>query len=190
MNQVLLYIPVFTLYPNICVLLTFISNNMSMRRILQFAGILFLIFSCKDDEEPSYSFKNQDASGKIGNVAWTYQDGRATIDGSGADARLNISLIIAQQSGDQGCDIFQIEGDEVFFGVPAVVGLYKLSFNLNSGTGQTATLFDDEETFNHIAAEGAIEILTITATQVTGRIDARGDQENTVNGNFEVDICQ
>jgi hypothetical protein len=89
------------------------------------------------------------------------------------------------------CEIFGFgEGDMVFFTVPNAVGLYKLKFSFSGGTdNQTATLFDTEETLNVIATEGAIEILTITTAEVTGRLDVRSDANNYINGNFTVTLC-
>lgn len=77
----------------------------------------------------------------------------------------------------------------MFFTVPNEVGLYKLSFDLGSFSGQTVTLFDQQTVLNTIATTGAIEILTITDTEVTGRVDARADKDNFVNGNFTVSFC-
>lgn len=147
--------------------------------------LLFVVFiSCSDDgESDSFKFKDQDAMGKIANVSWTYADGYADISGE----NLNVTLVLAQD-GEQGCDISMPDGDMVFFTVPNQTGLVKLYFN--SSGGQTATIFDEEEFMNYIATKGAIEILSITDTEVQGRIDARNDGENYVNGNFTISICQ
>lgn len=164
---------------------------MNVKSILKFqiALVLTLLLACSDDDEKksSYAFKDQDLAGEIEGDSWTYEDGfveEGTFDG---EEILDINLFLAQE--DPACETFQREGDEVFFFVPNAVGLYKLSFDLNAFDGQTVTLLDDEETLNVIATEGAIEILTITETEVTGRIDARADGQNFVNGNFTVSFC-
>jgi hypothetical protein len=41
-----------------------------------------------------------------------------------------------------------------------------------------------------IAKRGAVEILGISNTTVSSRIDAYADDQNVVNGNFEVLICR
>jgi hypothetical protein len=155
---------------------------------------LFLIvaFGCsKTEETPSstYEFKNQDVTGKINKVAWTYADGYADVSSSsGSEPRVRVSLVLAQSK--KGCDIFLATGNQVVFSLPAKVGLYKLSFNLNGGTGYTATLLENATIPNNlIASDGAIEILTLTSTEITGRMDARYDGESFVNGNFKVAIC-
>lgn len=165
---------------------------MSVKSILKFQLVLIaaLLFSCSDDDsekKSSYSFKDQDLSGEIEGDSWTYEDGFVEEGTFDDEEILDISLFLAQE--DPACATFQREGDEVFFFVPNAVGLYKLSFDLSSFDGQTVTLLDEEEMLNVIATEGAIEILTITETQVTGRIDARSDGQNYVNGNFTVSFC-
>jgi hypothetical protein len=143
--------------------------------------IVVMIGCGKDDPQPTYKFKDQTAAGEIENVAWVFVEGKAEVNGE----ELSIDLMLDQI--EAPCDIFGFpEGDFVFFTVPSSVGLYKLSFGSNS---QTATLLESDEFVNIIISEGAIEILTITETEVTGRLDLRFDNTNYINGNFTVDLC-
>lgn len=156
------------------------------------ALFLFIAFACSKKEEapaPAYEFKNQDVSGKINSVAWTYVDGYADVSSasSGSEPKVDVELVLAQPK--KGCDIVSVSGNQVFFFLPAKVGLYPLSFNLSGGASYTATLFEKATTLNIIAGTGAIEILTLTNTEITGRIDARSDDKSFVNGNFKVAIC-
>ena len=41
-----------------------------------------------------------------------------------------------------------------------------------------------------ITKRGAVEILGFSNTTVSGQIDAYADDQNVVNGNFEVLICR
>jgi hypothetical protein len=150
---------------------------------------LFLLFSCsKDSEAPAYDFKDQELAGVIEGQEWAYGDGYADITGEGSDAKLHITLVLPTES--EGCDIMP-EGDRVFFSVPKGTGLHVLKLDLdNLEVSRTVTLFDSEETMNVIATKGAVEITSITDTEITGRIDARGDDVNFVNGNFSVPLCQ
>jgi len=152
-------------------------------------SVTAILFSCGgDDENPSHSFKNQNLSGKIANISWTYGDGYAEIYGTGEDSEIYIDMFVDVDG--EGCDIIP-EGDQVFFSVPNKVGVYKLKFDLNNPeASQTITLFEDEEVMNSVATEGAIEITAITESSISGRIDAKVDAENNVNGNFTVNICQ
>lgn len=153
--------------------------------------IAAVAFSCGGDEEngPGYEFIDQDAAGEIGNVSWVYADGFASIvDFGGGEIRVSVDLTLIQD--EEGCDIFIAEGDAFFFSVPNEVGLYKLKMD-NVGTDSyTVTLYDDDEATNYLVVEGgAVEILAISGTEVSGRIDARHDSQTFVNGNFTVSIC-
>lgn len=164
---------------------------MKTRSILSplFVLLTCLTLACSDDDEKgsSYSFKEQDLQGEIEGGSWTYADGYVETTTLEGVESLSVNLMLTQTSG--ACETFSIEGDQVFFTVPNEVGLYKLSFNLGSFSGQTVTLFDQQTVLNTIATTGAIEILTITDTEVTGRVDARADKDNFVNGNFTVSFC-
>lgn len=150
--------------------------------------VLTLLLACGDDDDKnSYSFKNQDLSGKIEGASWVYADGFVETGTYEDEEILDITLTLEQE--DPICETLFQEGDRVFFFVPNAVGIYKLYFDLDSFDGQVVTLFDDEQTLNTIATKGAIEILTITDTEVTGRIDARADGKNHINGNFTVSFC-
>lgn len=160
-----------------------------MKKIpLLLIGLSAIVLSCGDDEKPAYSFKNQDLSGKIGNAAWEYGDGYAEIYGMENDSQLQIDLFIEVDG--EGCDVIP-EGNEVLFTVPNKVGVYKLKADLNDlENSLVVNLFEEETTMNHLASRGAIEILSITESQVTGRIDATVDDANLINGSFTVSICQ
>jgi hypothetical protein len=157
-----------------------------MKRAVLFLMASLIGFSCKDDEDakPKYEFKDQDLSGKIENVAWTYEEGTADANGN----TLSIDLFLDQV--DPVCELFGFpEGNQVFFTVPNQVGVYELKFDFSGSDNQTVTLFVPEEVLNIICSKGAIEILSISDTEVTGRIDARSDENNYINGNFTVVIC-
>lgn len=143
------------------------------------------LVSCKDDdddEKPSYSFKDQEAQGKVGNEDWTCIDGYATND------QFFVITLTLEEDGT-GCGISAIPArDNVSFITELETGVYLL------GTGSTiysVTLTDADDLSNHhVALEGAIEITSITDTFVSGRLDARLDDGNYVNGNFSVPICK
>ena len=160
--------------------------------VASFTLIIFVLSCGEEDNGPGYKFIDQDAAGKIDKVNWTYADGYADIEtfGTGSDLRVSVDLTIPQT--EEGCDIFIPEGDMVFFSVPNEVGLYKLKLDLNCFTcadNITVTLFKKDGFENFIATEGAVEILAISDTEVSGRIDARYDGNTFVNGNFAVSIC-
>ncbi|SKC55365.1 hypothetical protein [Ohtaekwangia koreensis] len=162
-----------------------------MKKNFLFLSMLSIAaFSCKEDvEDPAYNFKEQNLTGKIDNTDWAYQTGYASQDGSNSEGTIYITLV--QGHTGEGCSTWP-EGDHVFFTLPNATGLYKLKFDFNNWDAednQIVTLFDQESTTNNFATEGAVEITEITSTQISGRIDARSEDDTFVNGNFTVTIC-
>jgi hypothetical protein len=161
-----------------------------MRKLnfLFYTLIAAVLIQCSDDDKKSFTFKDQDVSGRISNTAWTYADGYAdTYANQEEELMISVKLTLTQDQ--PGCEMGLPVGDQIFFDVPATPGVYKLFLDLESGDGQTVTLWDDSEELNILASKGAIEILEITETEVTGRIDARSSSDSYVNGNFTIDIC-
>lgn len=153
--------------------------------------LTLLISSCgKDDSGPSFDFKNQNLQGTIDGLPYTYGEGTVELTTIDGEEELSFDLYHSSEDISEACDFFGF-GDHVnvFFFIPAKVGVYQLSFDLSSFDGQTVTLYNPDGSVNNIATLGAVEILTITETQVTGRMDARMDAENSVNGNFTVEFC-
>ena len=152
-------------------------------------GLCLLLASCSSDKEaPAYSFTDQNLAGMIEGVDWSYGDGYADITGEGETAKLHVTLVLPSEG--EGCDILA-EGDRVFFSFPKYEGLHILKVDFdNIEASRTVTLFDSEETMNVVATQGAVEITSISETEVKGRIDARAYDDNFVNGNFTVPLCQ
>ena len=150
---------------------------------------LAILFSCKDEEEkPTHTFKNQNLSGKIGNTSWTLNDGYADVYGIDEQSQVSVDLFMEAEEGE-GCSALA-KGNEVLFTLPNKVGLYLLKFELNDFENSVVVnLFEEDGYINNLASTGAVEITAISDTQVSGRIDARIDEESFVNGNFTVDIC-
>jgi len=168
---------------------TILKNTVTL--LLSFS-ILFIVSCSKDDEAGSggYEFKNQNAQGTIDGISFSFGEGTAE-DSFFNDGELSIDLFDDSEDITDICDSFSF-GDfvRVFFDVPNAVGVYELSFSLTDAeNGRTVTLFNPANTLNIIATEGAVEILSITDTEVSGRLDVRGGDDDSVNGNFTVTIC-
>jgi hypothetical protein len=161
--------------------------------LLTLAAIVF-ISSCSESEDPeaAYDFKEQVAQGQIEGDAWTFSAGKAflTEDQEG-NIIYSVNMYSDQETAGTSdvCRLFGADFDEIFFSIPTEVGVYELSFDLNSSSSRTATLFDRENTLNVIVSDGAIEIIAVTETQVTGRMDIKSGSDNFINGNFTLDIC-
>ena len=162
-------------------------------RLTLFSFLSLCLICCggDDDDGPSYNFKDQDLSGEIDDQAWTYADGFSELTTLEGNEYADISLVLDQA--ETSCDIASIEGNYLFFYVPAEVGVYKLKpvdFSGSFEDNQTVTFLVNEDVPNNVIAQkGAIEVLSITETKITGRMDVRFDDEFFVNGNFEVDRC-
>jgi hypothetical protein len=164
---------------------TFISSAL----ILFFS---FLISCGSDDSEdtgPSYEFINQNTQGTIDGNSFDF--GSGTVEVSPFDSNeFSLDLYDDSETFTDPCELFGF-GDfvNVFFSVPNAVGLYELSIDFSGGNeSRTVTLFNPETVLNIIATEGAVEILSISDTELTGRIDVRAG-ESFVNGNFTVVFC-
>lgn len=144
--------------------------------------LAFVVFlpGCKDDSPtPSYEFKDQAAQGKIGNVAWEYEDGKV----EDVEVAFNIELLLTQPAPACENPGFGI-GNQVYFTLPRSAGLFELSPN-----GHTVTIFNISSAQTFVATQGAVEIISASGSFLFGRIDARFDDGNFVNGSFSVPFC-
>ncbi|WP_370086139.1 hypothetical protein [Ekhidna sp.] len=151
---------------------------------------VILLSSCGgDDAGPAYNFIDQNLQGTIDGQNFVYGEGIVEAS-SFNEGKFSLDLYDEQEEITDICDFFGF-GDHVsiFFEIPDEIGLYELFLNLESFEGQTVTLFNPDGSQNNIATMGAVEILSISATQVKGRMDARMDEANSVNGNFTVQFC-
>lgn len=168
------------------------KNSLKLLLLTTGLSLISLISSCKKDDEsgPSYEFINQNLQGTIDGFAYTYGEGSVETTTRDGEGYLSFDLYHSSEDITDICDFFGFGNEvSVFFSTPAEVGLYELSLDFSSFSGQTVTLFNPDGAVNNIASIGAVEILTVTETEVTGRMDATLDAENTVNGNFTAVFC-
>ncbi|MEP1097104.1 MAG: hypothetical protein ABJG78_18465 [Cyclobacteriaceae bacterium] len=155
-------------------------------------SLLFLVSCSKDDaaDGPGYEFIDQNAQGMIDGISFTFAVGTSEVRNDGED--LSVDFYDVTEELTDVCGFFGF-GDSVsvFFSIPNAVGVYELSFSLdNLEDGRTVTMFNPAKTLNILATEGAVEILSISDTEVTGRIDARAGDGDAINGNFTLTICE
>ncbi len=138
--------------------------------------------ACGGESDGDLAFIDQPAQGEIAGAPWAMADGYAEDD---PDGSVHVELTLPQAQ--TGCAIFVGTGDVVLFGLPmAAPGLYPLSTGLG---GQTVTLYDDDSSTNYVATRGQVEVLTVTALELTGRIAVAYDADTYVNGNFTIAHC-
>ena len=150
--------------------------------------MVVMVLSCskdKDDSDYSYSFKNQTLQGKINGVEWTFVAGNC--DDSYADDTYSADLYPAAL--EDPCD-WAFENDRILMSIPTIVGLKELSFDFHDfENSYTVTLYATEGSLNTVATKGAVEVLSLTDSTLTGRMDVYADGDNYVNGNFTIQIC-
>lgn len=161
-----------------------------LRSVLPVLIIVLSVLSCEDDgKKKDYTFKDQDAQGKIAGNNWTYASGKFRyLEDVEYGEYMNITLYSA--SDDPVCSTSAMAFIDIVFPAetglqeianpdfpPVVVFLHDLSVDPGAGP------------YMGVGKKGAVEILSITDTEVTGRIDVRESNNSFVNGNFTVSFC-
>lgn len=160
---------------------------------LAFLIILLFFASCsKDDAGPSYAFIDQNLQGVIDGVQFEFGEGVVEASFS-EENEYYFTLYDQNEQYDNVCNVFISELIYVAFNLPGEEGLYELYFDLTSFDGIVVNLVnpngEDDIPQIGLASFGAIEITSITTTEITGKIDASLDEENSINGNFSVQFC-
>ena len=157
-------------------------------------GIMLLFGSCSSSKEETPTsttipdYKTTTLSGTMAGTAWTFYKGRVTVPTSSSGKyyyRLtndNISNACSSTYTGTSSNPYILAGrDEA----PAV-GEEELCFT--SGCSKTLTFYDGS--MNYIIATGKIKIDTVTTTEVTGKMYAKGsDSDNEINGTFTLSRC-
>lgn len=150
---------------------------------------MVFIGACSDDESDNgnggFEFIDQPLQGKIAGADWTFVIGSVIVSTFNSE-EYRYSLLSTSIDNSELCDSFAHTGDRIFFFIPQEEGVFELSLD------QSVAMFDEENTDNIIATDGAVEILSIDRDTgvITGRIDARFDGNNFVNGNFTATLCE
>lgn len=162
--------------------------------LLSIIILTFFIASCGDDEpdvdDCAPSYENQVATGSFMGSTYTFVDGSVVEDFSDS-TQYRFTFYGETPTGDM-CDNFNFDlpEDRIIFSIPQQVGTYKLG--LTTGYSVSFNRVITNNTSAEIALCGEIEIQTITADRVTGRLDVKvddGSAGNFLNGNFDVTLC-
>ena len=139
-------------------------------------------FACGGDD--SFEVLEQNLQGVIGGNEWTFVDGETNSFLS--DETSFFTTLYA--SDIENCGFISSRGHHILASLPNEVGTFELDFF----EGRTITLVStgpDDVPVNNIATEGVIEITEITETSIKGGISAATDNDNTINGQFDISIC-
>jgi hypothetical protein len=152
-----------------------------------------LLFSCSkedDKSEPEYtaSYKDQPAQGKIEGTNFEYFTGTFVKDFHNTE---NFRIHLYDKAEIDTVDVNRMCGfafygttRECYFSIPKKVGIHKL-YNNQSVTFVTGEI----NVALPRAIKGEIEIISISDTQLVGKIDAKESDANYINGNFTVVFC-
>lgn len=149
------------------------------------------LMSCNSDEDEQQDectpeFSTSAATGVFMGDNFTFVEGTAEEDFANS-AHFRIVLYGEPVSGD-ACDGFNFDKPDstIIFSVPMEVGLYDL------GVDYSVT-FNDASVTNEVNADvslcGAVEIVSVNDTQVTGRLDVEANADSELNGTFTLERC-
>lgn len=153
-----------------------------MKKLITLSALLVITMLVALSCSPG--FIDQDLQGMVNGVEWTYASGFAEESFSDS-TKYSIDLYAGDPSGGDVCatGAFSHIDDYVMFSVPKEVGVYDLGLS----QGQTVTIYAGGT--NYICVEGAVEIVSVTDTEIVGKLNAKSDNDNYVNGNFTVTLC-
>lgn len=163
----------------------------SILKALQFLSVLVFLsffFSCDDDGDGDCVFFQEDMNGKIGGIDWRYKEGTAEFV---ADNIMSVDIFGQDENLDEGaCALSFGMTSNVFFSVPSELGEYSLSLDFTGGSNQIVTMFDENAADNIIITEGCISVSRITNTEVDIKFNVKSDDNNYMDGEATLEICQ
>jgi hypothetical protein len=126
------------------------------------------------------AISSQVLAGKIGGEAWTFVQGET-------DAFLSDDstyFVILYASSFSACSTFSAPSDEshILISIPKTPGSYDLSLAKNA-------TFYVPPSDNWVATRGHVQIDELTATTIAGGARITYNDDNTVDGQFQVSIC-
>lgn len=155
---------------------------------------VFLLFSCSSSDssnDPTSSYPNyieQDLQGKIGSIDWEFVQGRSSEPAAIFSDQINWDFTFLSNERVDICSSIFVkapDGLKVTFSGEPVPGRKEL------GKNQIIKLqkeVDGQETITE-AKDGFIELTTVSATLVEGKMVAHYDDDFTVNGSFSMVRC-
>lgn len=164
-----------------------------------------VLLSCKKEDppeivfpdptlsEPSYDFKDQNLTGQIEGVSFTFTSGKFEYSTWSSNSKLEFYINLYPEMDTNLCDFNELQSNKVLFHTPVEPGLYQLNLDWdNPDSNFTITLYERANVNNIICTVGAYEIVKVdTAARVMEmRIDARFDDNNFINGNCTLSFCK
>lgn len=165
-----------------------------MKSILKSIWLLAVIasisffFSCDEDSDGDCVFFQEDMNGKIAGVDWRYQAGIVDFV---PDNTMSVDIFGQDEDLTAGaCTLEFGLTNSVFFSVPSELGEYALNLDFSGGDNQIVTMSDVSAADNIIITEGCISVSRITDTEVDIKFNVRSDDNNYMNGEATLEVCQ
>lgn len=152
-----------------------------MKRIICLACFLTMILfnACDNDTGGDLPL----LTGRVGGETWTLKLGKA-IRGPFQD-ELDVSFYSESELGDDPCAIGNSNNHHLTITIPHELG----NFNLPLNGGESLVFQQAGSAASFQAAAGFIEITQLTGLRGIGYLQATFDDDNTVEGRFQFDIC-
>lgn len=161
---------------------------MNLKRTFEAAALALLglsmitLFSCGEDEDAAGG--SISLQGKVNGNDWSMRFGKAEVED--VDPKISSLFISTQTSANNPCDIVFPGNDYIAARLPKEVGTFTLPFPISS---ESVTFRFAEGGFL-VSTGGTVEITAINGDVVTGFIDAVGDADNFIRGNFVLQVCE
>ena len=129
-----------------------------------------------------YTITEQNLSGSIGGVAWTFATGETNAFLSEDD---DYFAVLYAESFSTCASSSPMSVDHLILNIPKETGEWGLSLSRN----MTFVVDEADGPSNLIATEGTLRVDSLTVDTLTGGIYAEFDGANVVDGTFTVSIC-
>ena len=126
---------------------------------------------------------NEPAAGVINGEQWNLASANGYL--VPFELKYEFKLLGVSEPGSGGCSAPFPTGPHLSFTVPPRAG----SFSIPLPILQESVRIHENGSTSAFATSGFLEIYGVDNSRVTGYIQAVLDDENTVEGNFEVDLC-
>ena len=166
-----------------------LALNVKKYYFLYLIFLLIFLGSCNEEEEKGYHFIDQDIQGTINGKP--FFEVKASFS-QVADDIGKFSVTMDSES-TEDCPRSWPTKPSASFILPKKTGLYQLKFDPSDfENSYVVILFDPDELLNIRAETGAFEIISISETELVGRVDVRvdGEKESNINGNFIAVFCE
>ena len=163
-----------------------------LKRWLFIAAPLLLTFACQDrDVSLTKSYMKRPAAGMVDGQSWEVK--YAYIDPTAETPKEDdFAFILLDYKPSRPCPkISSIPSEARTMIISGPKAKTKRSVKLKAGTARTLVMqwTDDEEPQALIAKKGRFKVLSTDADEVKGKLMARYDSDNWINGYFSADVC-